>query len=137
MNLPHHRNFRHWRFPNLSFSRITPDVVDSRTDVCTKSSLITRSRWEAVKWLGNICLLFGTLVMISPVVASTAITPWVLFLLGNLIWLADSIYIRSWPWVYIAGFLATWDTLIIVSRLTGTQFFSILDSLITTLSVLP
>lgn len=99
--------------------------------------MMTQTHWEILKWVGNVALLLATLTMISPHIAATAITPWALFLMGNLIWLADSIHIRSWPWVYIAAFLATWDTLIIISRLTGTEFFSILEPIITIINVLP
>lgn len=98
---------------------------------------MTQTHWEIIKWTGNVALLLATFTMISPQVASTAVTPWALFLLGNLIWLADSIHVRSWPWVYIAAFLAMWDMLIIISRLTSTQFFSILDPMITILNTLP
>lgn len=98
---------------------------------------MTRTHWEVIKWIGNICLLLSTITMISPHVASTAITPWALFLTGNLIWLADSIHIKSWPWICIAAFLAVWDTIIIISRLTGVQFFAILDKIIPMLDTLP
>lgn len=98
---------------------------------------MTRTQWEVLKWAGNIFLLLATLTMMSPHAASSSITPWLLFLMANIIWFADSVHVKSWPWASIAAFLGTWDILIMVSRLTGVQVFSILDPLITIIDKLP
>lgn len=98
---------------------------------------MTHSQWETLKWIGNICLLLSTVMMISPHVASSSITPWALFMIGNVIWLADSMHIKSWPWIWIALFLASWDAIIIISRLTGVQLFGILDILTPILNTIP
>jgi hypothetical protein len=111
MNLPHHR-------------RIT-------------ASQLTPQQWEVLKWFGNVCLILGTIAMISPQVASTAVTPWMLYLLGNGTWLADSIHTRNKPWIYIAIFLMVWDVLTITTRITGVHVFSVFDPFITFLNILP
>lgn len=54
--------------------------------------------------------------MISPVVASTAITPWVIYLLSNAVWLIDSIIRKNPPYVALSLFFCIWDILLIASR---------------------
>lgn len=111
MNLPHHRHL--------------------------SASVLTDKQWEVIKWTGNMCLLLGTIAMISPTVAATAVTPWVLYLIGNLAWLLDSIHVRSTPWIYIASFLAFWDVILIISRITGFYVFQVFDPIIHILNNLP
>lgn len=111
MNLPHHRRIR--------------------------ASQLTPAQWEAWRWVGNICLMLATLTMVSPHVASAAITPWALFLMGNIIWFIDSVHQKSLPWASIAAFLGLWDILIMTSRLTGIQMFGTMDTLISWLNLLP
>lgn len=111
MNLPHHR-------------QIT-------------SSQLTDTHWEVIKWTGNVSLLLGTIAMISPTVAAVAVTPWILYLIGNLTWLADSIHTHNKPWIYIASFLAFWDVLVIISRVTGFYIFQVFDPIVHLLNNLP
>lgn len=75
--------------------------------------------------------------MISPHAAATAITPWMLYLIGNTTWIADSIHTRNKPWIYIGTFLALWDVLTIITRATGIHIFQMFDPLITFLNILP
>lgn len=125
MNLPHHRKY----------IRGIPFYPPSSTRIAQFT--MTQTHWEILKWTGTTLLLLATLVMLSPTVASTAVTPWVIFLASNAIWFADSVHVKSWPWATVALMLGLWDTLIIISRLTGAQFLSILDPFIVMLNVLP
>ena len=80
------------------------------------------TRWEVIKWLGNVCYVLSTITMLNPTTASTAVTPWMLFFIGNLIWMLDSWYERNWPWVSLALFFMAWDVVIILTRLYNVTF---------------
>lgn len=92
---------------------------------------------EALNWLGTGCFLLGTISMVSTHAASVAYTPWLLYMIGNVIWLIDSIRQKQIPWATIAAFFVIWDTLIIASRVIGMQVFDALRPLINILETLP
>lgn len=89
--------------------------------------------WEVCKWLSNLCYVIGTVLLLSPVIASTAITPWCIFILGNTVLFVNFIRQRNWPFICLSIFFFAWDGLIITSRLTGVEYFNTLMPFITTL----
>jgi predicted membrane protein len=95
------------------------------------------SKQEASKWFGNACFIFGTVSMISVHAASVAITPWLIFLVGNIIWLYDSVRTKNWPWAASAGFFILWDALITASRIYGLDVLFFLQPIITIMEMLP
>ena len=88
---------------------------------------------ETLKWFSNICYMFGTILLLSPKIAATAITPWCIFILGNTVLFANFINQRSWPFICLSIFFFIWDGIIIMSRLSGIEY---LDFLIPFLSIL-
>jgi len=89
------------------------------------------------KWLANACYVLATVSLLSPLIASQALFPWIAYLIGNVVWMGDSYTNKNWPWFSLAVFFCVWDALLIVTRLIGVQFFSILEPLVTLLEKLP
>jgi len=85
-------------------------------------------------WLGTSCFIIATIMMTSPIVASTSITPWVLYGIGNSIWFIDSVRVANYPWACTSAFFTLWDILIIISRIHQLTF---MDSLIPFLHLIP
>ena len=71
--------------------------------------------WETMKWLSNLCYVFGTILLLSPHIASIAITPWCIFILGNTVLFVNFIRQRNWPFIVLSIFFFVWDGLIITS----------------------
>lgn len=72
--------------------------------------------WSIFKWISTTCFIFATISMLSPIVAAQSVFPWILYLVGNVIWLLDSINIKNWPWIYVSLFFVCWNVLLILSR---------------------
>jgi hypothetical protein len=60
-------------------------------------------------------------MLISPEVAARSVYPWTMFLIGNIIWIVDATYHKQYPWVWSCVIFATYDMLLIHSRITGTD----------------
>jgi len=96
------------------------EIVNSFVDsFLFKLEYIKTYHWEKVKWIINAFYIAATLVMINPELASKSIVPWVLFLIGNIIWMIDSVMLKNIPWIWMAGFFVVWDTILILSRIYG------------------
>ena len=89
------------------------------------------------KWFANVCYVLATVSLLSPMIASQALFPWIAYLLGNAVWMSDSYTYKNWAWFWLAVFFCVWDVLLIVTRLFGLQFFSILEPFVTLLEKLP
>lgn len=89
------------------------------------------------KWLANTLFVFAMVSLLSPVVAATAVTPWVVFFLVNLIYLFDALKHKNWPWLSLCVFCGAWDILLVVSRITKTNVFEILAPIVAILEQLP
>lgn len=94
---------------------------------------MSEKTWEGLKWCSNVCYIIGTILLLSPVIAATAITPWCMFLLGNSVLFVNFINQRNWPFVCLSIFFFVWDTITITSRLIGIEYLSILLPYIQTL----
>lgn len=92
---------------------------------------MSKQYWEAAKWFSNICYVLGTIMLLSPILASQAITPWCLFIMGQVVLFINFIQQRNWSFVALSVFFFVWDTLIIIQRLTLSDFFSIITPLLT------
>ena len=95
------------------------------------------TRREVFNWFSTFLFALGTLALLSPHVASVAITPWVVFLTGNVIMLVDSIHRRNTPWVWLSTFFIVWDILLIASRMCSMDVFSFLAPFVSVLDKLP
>lgn len=93
--------------------------------------------WKWVKWSGTASFVISTTIMLSPVAAAGAITPWISYIYGNLVWLIDSYLWKNKPWVAISIFFIIMDLLIITSRVSGVDVFSVISPLIQLLEALP
>lgn len=80
--------------------------------------------WELAKWSASGCFLIALLLFFSPRLAATSTIPWILYLVGNCIWVADSYRAKNTPWVAIGIVFALLDALMIVARIVG---FEVLD----------
>lgn len=87
---------------------------------------MTNKIWEALKWISNLCYMFGTILLLSPAIAAHAITPWCIFIVGNIVLFINFIHQRNLPFICLSIFFFMWDGLIITSRLTGTEYLSLL-----------
>lgn len=98
---------------------------------------MSHSFWTYAKWFANICFMLATISLLSPHVASVSLFPWIAYLLGNGVWVMDSIHHKNWVWVWMAGFFSVWDVLLIITRLFGVEMFVILEPLVKILETLP
>lgn len=73
--------------------------------------------WEKLKWFAAACFVVATIMMLSQYLAAKSTLPWIAYLVGNAIWMADSIHIKNWPWVSLSAFFVLWDVVLIVDRL--------------------
>jgi len=89
--------------------------------------------WEILKWGSTLCYVIGTMLLLSPYIASVCITPWIIFIMGNTIQFTNFVHQKNIPFICLSVFFYFWDSLIIVSRLTNIEYFSIIMPLITTL----
>lgn len=81
-----------------------------------KLEYIKTFHWEKVKWVSSMFFLAGTLIMLSPSIAALSILPWVFYMVGNAIWMVDSMIVKNKPWVWMAGFFVIWNIVLILSR---------------------
>lgn len=89
------------------------------------------------KWVANGVAIFALIALLSPKVAATSVTPWVGFLLMNLIYMFDGFRNRNWGWFSLCTFGAFWDILLIISRTTQLNVFWIFEPLVALLEKLP
>ncbi|MGZ8924576.1 MAG: hypothetical protein ACXW2E_01705 [Nitrososphaeraceae archaeon] len=87
---------------------------------------MSNKTWEGLKWFSNICYVIGTILLISPTLASTAITPWCIFILGNSILFVNFVIQRNIPFICLSIFFFVWDSIIILSRLSGIEYLNFL-----------
>jgi hypothetical protein len=89
------------------------------------------------RWIANFLLIVGSIALLSPVVASTAVTPWIAFTFANIAYLYNSIITKDRPLMWLCIFYASWDILLIVARYTNSNVFDILTPLVHLLEKLP
>ena len=75
--------------------------------------------WSAVTWGGVACSMLACVTLLSPVIASQSLAPWILYSVGNLILLVDSVINRQIPWIAVTVFFSVWNVLILLSRAMG------------------
>lgn len=80
--------------------------------------------WETAKWVAAFCFMAAVMLFFSPRLAATSTIPWILYLIGNIIWVADSYRARNIPWTAIGVIFSLLDALMIVARIVG---FEVLD----------
>ena len=93
--------------------------------------------WEIVSWMSAACTFFAAGAMINPQVAATAYTPWILYITGNILWFADSIRSRRWPWATLSFVFILLNVLTLAARTAGTSFFEHIQPIITIMENLP
>ena len=92
---------------------------------------------EILNWFSTLLFALGTIALLSPHVASVAITPWIAFLTGNVIMLVDFVRRKNTPWICLTTFFIIWDVLLITSRICGMGVFGFLMPFVSTLNYLP
>ncbi len=64
---------------------------------------------EILKWVADLLFLSATMMMFSTRLASKSVWPWILFFTGNLIWMADSIMTKNYPWIVLSAIFMILD----------------------------
>lgn len=77
--------------------------------------------WEIAKWAAAFLFLLATFIMYSPHLAATSITPWVCYLVGNIIWVADSVHSNNKPWIALGVVFCVLDVIAIYMRILGLE----------------
>jgi hypothetical protein len=85
---------------------------------------MTETIWKVLKWFGVFCFSLSTLIMLNPHVAATSITPWALFIVGNIIWVCWA-YKKDWALFGLSSFYLTWDIMLFASRYMPHLFDSV------------
>ncbi len=75
--------------------------------------------WDVIKWFGAICFLIATVILLSPKIAATSSIPWIVFLLGNIAWVADMIRTNNTPWVVVGVIFVALDVAFIWARMVA------------------
>lgn len=75
-------------------------------------------RWEIAKSIGGSLFLVSTLILFSPILAATSTVPWILFLIGNIIWVIDNHRLKNTPWYIVGLIFCVLDILLIYARIT-------------------
>jgi hypothetical protein len=73
--------------------------------------------WERLKWVAAGSFVIATVMMLSQYLAAKSTLPWITYLIGNSVWMLDSIHIKNWPWVWLSAFFVVWDIVLIIDRL--------------------
>lgn len=98
---------------------------------------MTPSQWNTTKWVANVGFIIATIAMLSPTAAGKSITPWAVYLVANGVWMWDSVVQRNKAWIWLASFFCVWDVLLILTRMFGFEFFTVLQPLVNILEMLP
>jgi hypothetical protein len=93
--------------------------------------------WKVIKWTSVAGMVAATVIMLSPVAASTAVTPWILYLISNWVWCYDSYMWKNYPWMWLSIFFCAWDVLLVTSRLMDLSLITFLNPVIVLLDKLP
>jgi hypothetical protein len=80
-----------------------------------RKSSMPETVWKVLKWFGVACFSLSTIIMLNPHVAATSVSPWALFIVGNVIW-ASWAFNRDWALFGLSAFYFTWDVMIFASR---------------------
>lgn len=87
--------------------------------------------WEAAKWVAAICWLLATALLLSPKIAAESLVPWILFLVGNLIWVADNIRLRNIQWTIPGGMFVILDVALIWTRYSHEDITTYIQPILT------
>lgn len=93
--------------------------------------------WQYIQWCSTGGFIVATIIMISPLVAATAITPWIIYFIANGIWLVDSAIRKNIPYVVLSVFFCGWDILLVLSRLYNKDITTLLQPFITIIERIP
>jgi len=75
---------------------------------------------DAIKWIANAGYLAATLLMVNPQIAAHSVWPWIIYLVANTVWCADSVYSKNTPYIWMSSFFIVWDAVLIFSRVFPT-----------------
>ncbi len=71
---------------------------------------------EILKWIAAGFFLTATSMMFSTKLASRSVWPWMLFLIGNTVWLVDSIVTHNYPWLALSAVFMVLDGGLVIMR---------------------
>jgi hypothetical protein len=93
--------------------------------------------WNVLKWVAVLLLMFATTILLSPHVAATAITPWAIYIVGNVIWMTYAYRQRDWALISTCAYYFAIDTVIVYSRMFDPHLLASLQTVLSVLDKLP
>jgi len=85
---------------------------------------------EPFHWMANGCFILATILFLSPAIAAHSMAPWILYIVGNSVWLLDSWFAKKVAWIIMASFFMCWDIVLIISRTASVDILSFLQPLV-------
>lgn len=89
--------------------------------------------WASAKWIANGMFAVATIILISPHVATYSLAPWLLYVFGNFILIADTYIHKNYQWMYLGLFYSLYNTMIATSRMYEIPVLHTLSNTITQL----
>lgn len=93
--------------------------------------------WESIKWFAAACFIAAVVLLFSPKIAATAITPWILYIIGNGIWAIDAYRGKNIPWMVLAFVFIAIDALILYARLFNLEILDYIKPFIHFFEIIP
>lgn len=93
----------------------------------------TSKTWAGAKWFANGMFVVATVILISPHVATYSLAPWLLYVFGNFILIADTYIHKNYQWMYLGLFYSLYNTMIATSRMYEIPVLHTLSNTITQL----
>jgi hypothetical protein len=72
---------------------------------------------NVMKWIATSSQIVATILLISPKIAALSIIPWLLYIIGALIWITDSTITQNKQLFWLSIFFLCWDSLTIFTRI--------------------
>lgn len=98
---------------------------------------MTSRFWQTLRWIAIFGFVFSTIMMLSPHAASISITPWILYIVGNLVLTLAAFTAADWPLFTLCLFYFILDVLILLTRVGNYHLFDTIQPLLTILDKLP
>jgi len=72
---------------------------------------------EILKWVAVGLFILATIAMYNQNIAAKSKIPWILFIIGNIIWLVDSFITHNYQWVVLSVIYMLLDGGILIQRI--------------------
>lgn len=72
---------------------------------------------NVLKWIATSGQIVATILLISPKIAALSTIPWLLYIMGALIWITDSSITKNKQLFWLSIFFLCWDSLTVLTRI--------------------